>query len=102
MEVGRLVQATGAFAAILKAVSLIIDKFDALSKFAAGIDRLDAFANALEHQAGGRRRIRTSYARSWNAGIMLSHVTVITPDRKRTLAKNVSFNLSPGTSLLIV
>lgn len=102
MEVGRLVQATGAFAAILKAVSLIIDKFDALSKFAAGIDRLDAFAGALEHQAGGRRRIRSSYARSRNAGIMLSHVTVMTPDMKRTLAKNVSFNLSPGTSLLIV
>jgi putative ATP-binding cassette transporter len=102
MEIGRLVQATGAFAAILKAVSLIIDKFDALSKFAAGIDRLDVFANALNQQAGGRRRIRTSYARSYNAGIMLSHVTVLTPDLKRTLAKNVSFNLPPGTSLLIV
>lgn len=102
MEVGRLVQATGAFAAILKAVSLIIDKFDALSKFAAGIDRLDAFAGALNHQDGGRRRIKSSYARSRNAGIQLAHVTVMTPDMKRTLAKNVSFSLSPGTSLLIV
>jgi putative ATP-binding cassette transporter len=102
MEVGRLVQATGAFAAILKAVSLIIDKFDALSKFAAGIDRLDAFAHALNSQAGGRRRIRSSYARSRNAGIVLAHVTVLTPDLKRTLVKNVSLKLSPGTSLLIV
>jgi vitamin B12/bleomycin/antimicrobial peptide transport system ATP-binding/permease protein len=102
MEVGRLVQATGAFAAILKAVSLIIDKFDALSRFAAGIDRLDSFATALTKQAGGRRRIRSSYVRSRNFGIELSHVTVLTPDLKRTLVKNVSLKLDPGDSLLIV
>jgi putative ATP-binding cassette transporter len=102
MEVGRLVQATGAFAAILKAVSLIIDKFDALSKFAAGIDRLDEFARALNKQAGGRRRIRSSYSRSRTSGIILSHVTVLTPDLKRTLVKNVSFTIDPGNSLLIV
>ena len=102
MEVGRMVQATGAFAAILKAVSLIIDKFDALSRFAAGIDRLDSFATALAKQSGGRRRIRTRYRRSRRAGISLSHVTVMTPDMKRTLVKNVSFTLEPGTSLLIM
>lgn len=102
MEVGRLVQATGAFAAILKAVSLIIDKFDALSKFAAGIDRLDAFASALKNQVGGRRRIRSSYWRAHKKGIVLAHVTVMTPDMKRTLVKNVSLTLQPGTSLVIV
>ena len=59
MEIGRLVQATGAFTAILKAVSLIVDNFDALSKFAAGIDRLDSFAAALSVQSGGRNRIRS-------------------------------------------
>jgi putative ATP-binding cassette transporter len=102
MEIGRLVQATGAFAAILKAVSLIIDKFDALSRFAAGVNRLDAFAAALDRQEGGRRRIRTSYSRAKTSGIILSHVTVLTPDLKRTLVKNVSLSLEPGTSLLIV
>jgi putative ATP-binding cassette transporter len=55
MEIGRLVQAIGAFVAILKAVSLIIDKFDALTQFAAGIDRLNAFAGALLVQAGGKK-----------------------------------------------
>lgn len=102
MEVGRLVQAAGAFAAILKAVSLIIDKFDALSRFAAGIDRLDEFAVALRKQAGGRRRIRSSYC-SWRSPrIELAHLTVMTPDMKRTLVKNLSLSLEPGTSLLIV
>lgn len=102
MEVGRLVQATGAFTTILKAVSLIIDKFDALSKFAAGIDRLDDFATALARQTGGRKGIRMKYTRSRTAGIVLSHVTVMTPDRARTLVRDLNLTIKPGDSLLIV
>ncbi|RZJ60980.1 MAG: ABC transporter ATP-binding protein, partial [Acidovorax sp.] len=40
MEVGRAIQAAGAFAAVLAAVSLIVDNFESLSRFVAGIDRL--------------------------------------------------------------
>ena len=71
-------------------------------RFAAGIDRLDSFAAALTKQTGGRRRIRSSYIRSRASGIVLSHVTVLTPDLKRTLVKNVSLRVDPGRSLLIV
>ena len=40
LEVGRAVQAAGAFVAVLSAVSLIVDNFESLSRFVAGIDRL--------------------------------------------------------------
>lgn len=40
LEVGRAVQAAGAFVAVLGAVSLIVDNFESLSRFVAGIDRL--------------------------------------------------------------
>ena len=40
LEVGRAIQAAGAFAAVLAAVSLIVDNFESLSRFVAGIDRL--------------------------------------------------------------
>src|SRR5262245_262798 len=47
LEVGTAVQAAGAFTAILTALAIIVDNFDSLSKFAAGIDRLDTFVNIL-------------------------------------------------------
>lgn len=47
MEVGRAIQAAGAFAAVLAAVSLIVDNFESLSKFVAGIGRLDTLGQVL-------------------------------------------------------
>jgi len=47
MEVGRAIQAGGAFAAILASVSLIVDNFESLSRFVAGIGRLHTLAQAL-------------------------------------------------------
>ncbi len=37
LEVGRAIQAAGAFAAILTALTVIVDHFETLSKFIAGI-----------------------------------------------------------------
>lgn len=47
MEVGRAVQATGAFAAVLGSVALIVDNFESLSRFVAGIDRLQALSKLV-------------------------------------------------------
>ena len=47
MEVGRAVQAAGAFTAVLAAVSLIVDNFESLSRFVAGIDRLHALSQVV-------------------------------------------------------
>ncbi len=102
MEIGRLAQATGAFAAILKAVSLIVDNFDALSRFAAGIDRLDTFAAALLVQTGGRHRIRSRISRGRNPSISLMNVTVMTPDMARALVADLSHTIKPKDHLLIV
>ncbi|MCZ2497927.1 ATP-binding cassette domain-containing protein [Xylophilus sp. Kf1] len=47
LEVGRAVQAAGAFVAVLGAVSLIVDNFEALSRFVAGIARLHTLAKVV-------------------------------------------------------
>src|SRR6185369_7504462 len=47
LEVGRVVQAAGAFAAMLSSLTIFIDNFELLSSFAAGIDRLHAFEREL-------------------------------------------------------
>jgi putative ATP-binding cassette transporter len=47
LEVGRAVQAAGAFAAVLGAISLIVDNFESLSRFVAGIDRLHTLSQRV-------------------------------------------------------
>ena len=54
LEVGRAIQAAGAFAAILSALVIIVDNFDSLSRFAAGIDRLDTFVKFLAGKSAER------------------------------------------------
>jgi putative ATP-binding cassette transporter len=48
LEVGSAVQAGGAFAAILAAMTVIVDHFEGLSRLSAGVDRLYGFAQRLE------------------------------------------------------
>ncbi|HWP08253.1 MAG TPA: ABC transporter ATP-binding protein/permease [Polyangiaceae bacterium] len=99
LEVGRVVQAAGAFSAILAALTVFIDNFESLSRFAAGIDRLHSFEHALATPAeppGGR------IDRAVGSRIVLEHVTVRTPHQGRVLASDLSLGVGPGESLLIV
>lgn len=96
LEVGRAVQAGGAFAAVLSAVSLIVDNFESLSRFVAGIDRLHVMAEKLaaEPPAAG---IELQPAQD----LKLSKLTVMAPDSDRVLVQDLSLNLPAGESLLI-
>lgn len=137
IEVGRVVQAAGAFAAILKALTVIIENFDSLSKFAAGVNRLDAFTQAID--ATGKDETRTPdevvnlpvyvqprsknpyqaqqstaktkgeeeekpkslIERGSSAEIVLDDVTLLTPDRQRTLVTDLSLRVEQGNHLVI-
>jgi putative ATP-binding cassette transporter len=96
LEVGQAVQAGGAFAAVLSAVSLIVDNFDSLSRFVAGIDRLHVMAEKLKEEppAAG---INLQPAQD----LTLSHVTVKAPDGDRVFVKDLSLTVPAGESLLI-
>ncbi|MCE4537854.1 ABC transporter ATP-binding protein/permease [Pelomonas sp. P7] len=96
LEVGQAVQAGGAFAAVLSAVSLIVDNFESLSRFVAGIDRLHVMAAALQAAPpdGGIKRQAAH-------DLKLSKLTVKAPDSERVLVENLSLTLPPGESLLI-
>lgn len=104
LEVGRAVQAAGAFAAVLGAVSLIVDNFESLSRFVAGIGRLHALSRLL---LGRPASAPTSpdqpgliEAREGQE-LALQTVTLYTPQGERLLVKDLSLNLKPGDSLLI-
>ncbi len=101
LEVGAAVQAAGAFAAVLTAVSLIVDNFESLSRFVAGIDRLHALSEVMRQRKPrderARERIRSAHAEQ----LALRDLTLYTPQFDRLLVERLNVALQPGESLLI-
>ncbi len=103
LEVGRAVQAAGAFAAVLGAISIIVDNFESLSRFAAGIERLHDFAQLLEQPPVRRQESHQGLIESVpDTRLALRNVTVMTPLRERVLVRHLSVDIADGESLLIV
>lgn len=132
LEVGRAVQAAGAFAAILGALTVIIDHFEGLSRFAAGTERLHAFAARLgvgtRHAGPGEVQVAGPVAgpvEGSGAGagaptppavtarpgaieavrgprLALEHVTLETPRHERVLVQDLSLAVEHGAGLMIV
>ncbi len=102
MEVGRAVQATGAFAAVLSAMTVIVDHFENLSRFVAGVDRLHGFSRALDTWAGDDPRPGSVIETVRADRLALEQVTLQTPNRERTLVRELSLAIEPGEGLLIV
>jgi putative ATP-binding cassette transporter len=101
LEVGRAVQAGGAFAAMLGALTVFVDNFESLSAFAAGIERLHTFRKALHeraHHKPGEGEIES--VESPELG--LEQVTLMTPGGERTLISDVSLDVVPQGGLVIV
>ncbi len=103
LEVGRAVQAAGAFAAVLAAVSLIVDNFESLSRFVAGIDRLHVLAGAvIPGPASALPACPDDEIRSeCGDELQVDRVTLFTPQFGRLLIKDLSLRLNPGEGLMI-
>jgi putative ATP-binding cassette transporter len=102
LEVGRAIQATGAFAAILSALTVIVDNFETFSKFAAGIDRLYGFARFVAGKEADRPRAGDGIAFVQDSRLAIENLTVETPNHARTLIKDLSLTIDPGEGVLIV
>ena len=114
LEVGRAIQAAGAFAAILSALTVIVEHFESLSRFSAGVDRLHAFSTTLHDQAHTPARpapdgasepslepaAQIHTASGFELGV--TQLTVLTPNREHLLLRDLTLNVSPGRGLLIV
>jgi len=115
LEVGRAVQAAGAFVAVLGAVSLIVDNFEALSRFVAGIARLHTLSKVVMPNAAGASPAPvqadvsapspavppTEIRREAGPHLEADDVTLYTPQFGRMLVEDLQFSLQPGDGLLI-
>ena len=105
LEVGRAIQAAGAFAAVLSAMAVIIDNFENLSRFIAGIDRLDTFSKALSGisspEKNNSQKAASTIHTAEDGHVALENLTLQTPEHDRTLISNLTVTISPGENLLI-
>jgi putative ATP-binding cassette transporter len=102
LEVGRAIQAAGAFAAILSALTVIVDNFESFSRFAAGIDRLDSFAKYLTGNNANQPQAENNIALVQDSRLVIENLTLETPNHERTLIKELSLAINPGEGVLIV
>lgn len=114
LEVGRAVEATGAFAAMLAALTIVVSYFSEISKFVAGVERLEALERVLFDADGTPRRegppssgeaATPPVARITTCitpQLALDGVTVKTPGGERTLVRDLSLVVRRGEGLLIV
>jgi putative ATP-binding cassette transporter len=102
IEFGDITQANFAFRQVLDAFSIVVLQIERLSAFAAGVNRLETFVEALEEQeessTGERETIETIEA----PRIEMEHVTLRTPKGQRTLVEDLTFALRPGDGMVIV
>lgn len=124
IELGSVTQSFGAFSHILGDLSLVVNRFDSLSQFGAGIDRLAEFVQALEknvdeenrtfttaEESGGNKTLQDSSPEvievmeipGRTRELSVDNLTLMTPVQsvQRQLIRDLSFHLNPGERLLV-
>ena len=111
LEVGKVTEAQGAFIRIFFSLNLIVARFQSLTTFGAGVERLYSFLESLDLQTpvvnteGTPTTIETEVIGGSELPtaqrLELVHMTLQIPNRERTLIKDLSIELSTGEGLLI-
>ena len=103
MEIGKVTEAQGAFVRVFFSLNVVVARFQALTTFGAGIDRLFTFAEFLDQTEitsdfDGSNHIQTVEADR----LAIEHLTLETPNRQRVLIQDLSVEMSTGKGLLVM
>jgi putative ATP-binding cassette transporter len=101
IDVGAITKATFAFRMVLGSLEVIISEFTSIAKFAANVDRIGSFVEAVQKpvETESQARIVTEFGET----IKFDQVVIRTPDGSRTLVSTpLTFEVAPGQATLIV
>lgn len=108
LDVGDLSKASGAFLRIFFSLNEIVSRFEDLTKFTAGVDRLSAFEDYLQATRADRRTIAPTVTQTPTIDVAIAdhltieHLTLNTPDYQRVLFADLSCQLASGEGLLVI
>jgi vitamin B12/bleomycin/antimicrobial peptide transport system ATP-binding/permease protein len=100
-KLGEFTQAAYAFAVLQSSLSLVIDRFQTLTEYASVVNRLRAFKKECEKAGSPETNGAESFEIVEDNHLALENVTLMTPDRSRTLITGLSAAVNPGDALLI-
>ena len=106
-EVGKVTEAQLAFARIFASLNIVVGRFQSLTAFAAGINRLYFFAEYLDKTKSLSDNGKGDYpiintVENKNNRLAIQKLTLQTPNYQRTLFQNLSVELQPGKGLLVM
>lgn len=102
MEFGEITRAGMAFGQIFGGMTLIIAQFNGIASFAANIDRLGSFVEALERGEQPSRPGVNKIEVVESEQLRLKSVTLLTPQADRVLVEDLNLELQPGNGVLIM
>jgi vitamin B12/bleomycin/antimicrobial peptide transport system ATP-binding/permease protein len=97
---GVISQAALAFNNVFSAASVIVTRFEDITKFSAAVNRLESFSGAIEGQSKDEDQPKIALVRADRLGAQ--HLTLKTPQTLLTLVRDLTFHTEPGQQVLIV
>jgi vitamin B12/bleomycin/antimicrobial peptide transport system ATP-binding/permease protein len=114
LEVGKVTEAQGAFIRVFFSLNLIVARFQSLTTFGAGVERLFTFLECLEpphltstnepdctEQTQTNQTVQTTIETATADFLALENMTLQTPNRQRILVEDLSIKLLTGEGLLV-
>ncbi len=104
-EVGKVTEAQIAFARVFTSLNIIVARFQSLTAFAAGIDRLSALKDYLDRSKtsiSNGTLDRPTIHTGLQDRLAIEKLTLQTPNYQRTLVKDLEVKLTTGQGLLIM
>jgi vitamin B12/bleomycin/antimicrobial peptide transport system ATP-binding/permease protein len=113
LEIGKVTEAQGAFIRVFFSLNLIVSRFQSLTTFSAGVDRLFTFSAALDPASSITEVVVGADSLPENpqhhdtieievgTSLELKQMTLQTPNYQRTLIEDLSVTLPAGQGLLI-
>jgi vitamin B12/bleomycin/antimicrobial peptide transport system ATP-binding/permease protein len=115
LEIGKVTEAQGAFIRVFFSLNLIVARFQSLTNFGAGVERLYTFLESLESTGLFSPKsaddqeidpketgvIQPKIITETADRLALEKITLQTPNGQRTLVADLSINLTTGEGLLV-
>uniref|UniRef100_A0A061R746 Putative ATP-binding cassette transporter n=1 Tax=Tetraselmis sp. GSL018 TaxID=582737 RepID=A0A061R746_9CHLO len=101
VDFGTITQASFLFNRLLDALSVVVDRLGSLCNLAAETDRLHNLSRQLSARPVGLEAIVHKRSQDMH-GLRMQDVAIQTPRGALTLASNLSFQVAPGQSLLVM
>ena len=113
IELGVITQSTGAFNHVLNDLSIIVNQFEGISSFSAGLNRLSTFVERMESFRGANATAtfrlggedddhgadddvaRVENSEVADGALRLEGLSLSTPDGQRELFRDVSARVAP-------